>query len=148
MNYLTVGQLAAKANVSKVTIRYYERLGLIPKAERRASGYRVYPEGVISRLRFIVNAKSVGFTLQEIQELFALQGHEHTTSLQIKNKTLDKLKLTQEKITHLQKIAHVLEHLIASCDGTMPLEDCPILETLYDDMNAIIHHTAHGKHHE
>lgn len=148
MIYFTVGQLAAKTNVSKVAIRYYERLGLIPKAERSAAGYRTYPEAIVSRLRFIINAKAVGFTLQEIRELFALQEQKYTTSLQIKNKTLDKLKLTQEKIMHLQKIAKALEHLASSCDGTMPLEDCPILETLYDEMNEIDHHTTHGKHHE
>jgi len=72
-NMLTIGQLAKKADATPVTIRYYERQGLIPKSKRSQGGFRLYPESVISRFNFIKNAKAVGFSLDEIKELMAFQ---------------------------------------------------------------------------
>lgn len=134
MGYLTIGELAAQTNISKVTIRYYERRGLLPKAKRRTTGYRLYPETMIGRIRFIKNAKSVGFTLEEVSELFILQENPNVLGQEVKSLTLNKLKLVHEKITSLQKMAHALGALVASCDGKMPVQDCPILEALYNDI--------------
>ncbi|QLH42414.1 MAG: heavy metal-responsive transcriptional regulator [Coxiellaceae bacterium] len=131
MHYLTVGELADQAGVTKVAIRYYERCGLLPKATRLSSGYRAYPEIIINRLRFIKNAKSVGFTLEEIQELIALQEQPNATSQDIKSRTTIKLGIIQEKIQSLQQMANTLEQLVQSCDGQGTLHQCPILETLY-----------------
>lgn len=133
MHYLTVGELAKQADVSKVAIRYYERYGLLPKANRKSSGYRLHPETIVGRIRFIKNAKSVGFTLDEIKELFALQEHKKGTSQQVRLHTLNKLKVIQEKITSLQKMASALKKLTAACDGKVPLQQCAILEALYDN---------------
>lgn len=149
MGHLTIGELAKVTGVTKVAIRYYERCGLLPKAARSASGYRWYPENMIGRIRFITNAKSVGFTLEEIQALFNLQAQQKTSSRQIKTRTLEKLALIQEKIQSLQKIASALEQLAASCDGRIPLRECPILEALYHD-EAILNNvkdTCHDHHH-
>ena len=63
---LTVGQLAARAGLSADTIRYYERIGVVPKALRTAAGYRQYSEAVLTRLALIRNAQRFGFTLREI----------------------------------------------------------------------------------
>lgn len=131
MKYLTIGELAKIACLSKVAIRYYERSGLLPQATRRPSGYRVYPETIIPRIRFIKNAKSVGFTLEEIQELLSLQVHENATSQDIRQRTMKKQHAVQEKIAALQKMENALTQLVASCDGKMPLHECPILEALY-----------------
>lgn len=133
MKYLTIGELAKHTQVSKVALRYYERSGLLPEATRRPSGYRVYPETIIARIRFIKNAKSVGFTLEEIQEFLNHQIHAGITSQAIRQRTLQKQHQIQQKIAALQKIEQALQHLVDSCDGTMPLHDCPILETLYQE---------------
>lgn len=137
MRYLTIGELASQTGVSKVAIRYYERFGLIPKAIRQTSGYRSYPKTIVARIRFIKNAKSVGFTLDEIAELLTLQEHEKATSQQIKSHTLTKLNIIQEKILSLQKMEQALEQLTASCDGKVPLHQCPILEKLYGEMGEV-----------
>ena len=63
---LTVGQVAARAGVSADTIRYYERLGVLPKASRSAAGYRLYPETVLNRLAVVRNAQRFGFSLRDI----------------------------------------------------------------------------------
>ena len=63
---LTIGKVAGAAGVSADTIRYYERLGLLPKALRSAAGYRQYPDGVVTRLALVRNAQHFGFSLREI----------------------------------------------------------------------------------
>ncbi|KWX81222.1 MerR family DNA-binding protein, partial [Paenibacillus jilunlii] len=85
----------------------------------------------IARIRFIKNAKSVGFTLEEVYELLSLQVHGNTTSQDIRQRTIKKLQVVQEKIAALQKIENALRQLVTSCDGKMPLHECPILEALY-----------------
>lgn len=134
MTHLTIGKLAQRTGITKVAIRYYERLGLIPKAMRQASDYRLYPESTISWITFIKNAKSVGFTLDEIKELLSLEQHTHTTSQMIKSHTLTKLKAIQEKINCLQGMADTLTALTQSCNGKMPLQECPILKALHQDV--------------
>jgi MerR family copper efflux transcriptional regulator len=136
MVYFNIGELANKSDVSKVAIRYYERCGLLPKAGRNKSGYRIYPDSIISRVHFIKNAQSVGFTLEEIGELLILQERAGTTSQQIKSSTLDKLKTIYEKITSLQQMADTLKKLVTACDGKVPLSDCPILRGLYGNLEA------------
>src|SRR3546814_18121464 len=69
---LTIGAVARRVGVAIDTIRYYEREGLLPEPQRRASGYRSYGEGAVTQLRFIRRAKDLGFTLEEIRELLAL----------------------------------------------------------------------------
>lgn len=68
-----IGDVAGKAGVSVQTIRYYERLGLLPAVPRRASGYRLYPPETVGRLRFIRRAQAAGFRLQEIKEILRLK---------------------------------------------------------------------------
>jgi len=131
MRTLTVGQLAQETDVTKVAIRYYERCGLIPKAQRLKSGYRSYPETVIARICFVKNAQSVGFSLDEITELLTLQEPHKGTSQDINSRTLTKLKTIQDKIDALQEMANTLKVLTSACDGKMPLHECPILEALY-----------------
>ncbi len=139
MAYLTIGELAKAAQISKVAIRYYERCGLLPKAARRASGYRQYPQSVIARIRFIKNAKAVGFSLEEIAELLALQQNPDATSQDIRNRTLAKWKISQEKLLTLQRIVLLLEHMLLMCDGKVPKEQCPILETLAGEEIHVCH---------
>jgi MerR family copper efflux transcriptional regulator len=65
-NVLTIGKVATLAGVSADTIRYYERRGLLPKAARTRTGYRVYPPSIVNRLALVRNAKRFGFSLREI----------------------------------------------------------------------------------
>lgn len=129
-NVLTIGQLAKQTGTTAVTIRYYERHGLIPPATRSQAGYRLYPKSLIPRFRFIHNAKSVGFSLSQIKELLALQ---NTTKLSqpIKAFTLAKIDEIQLKMTTLQIMLSALEDWADACDGKATIKECPILENLY-----------------
>lgn len=130
---LTIGQLAKITDNSTVTIRYYEKYGLIPSSKRSDGGYRLYPESLIPRFRFIKNAKLVGFSLDEIKELLLLQALPHSKGQHIKDITIKKLSAIKEKINSLQKMQRALKHLAASCNGQMPIQECPILEALFTE---------------
>lgn len=66
---LKIGQLGYAVGMNTKTIRYYEQIGLVPKAQRNSSGYRVYPEGEVARLKFISRAKLLGLSLREVKEI-------------------------------------------------------------------------------
>jgi DNA-binding transcriptional MerR regulator len=70
---MTIGQVAAAAQVKTATIRYYEQLGLLPKARRTASGYREYSASAVRRLAVIRNAQQFGFSLREIAAFLRLR---------------------------------------------------------------------------
>src|SRR5713101_4209048 len=70
---MTIGQLAKEGGVNIETVRYYERLQLLTPTARKPSGYRLYSDDVVRRLRFIKNAQALGFTLEEIAGLLNLR---------------------------------------------------------------------------
>jgi MerR family mercuric resistance operon transcriptional regulator len=130
MEGLTTGQLAKKAEVNIETIRYYERKGLIPKPHRRDSGYRQYPEEMITRILFIKHAKTLGFSLKEIKELLSLKHDPKTPCSEVRNRAQSKIEDIDGKIRTLQKMKKALSKLTKSCTGSGPAKECPILETL------------------
>ena len=129
---LTIGQVAAAADVNIQTIRYYERRGLFPTPRRAPSGYRQYANDAVSRLRFIKHAQELGFSLTEIQELLGLRVRHAAACDAVERKTRQKIELVQQKIHDLQRMKRTLERLAAACAARRPTEDCPILEALED----------------
>lgn len=125
-----IGEVASRANVNKETVRYYEKRGLIPKPDRRRSGYRIFTQRHIDQIKFIKRAQELGFTLSEIKELLDLRMDEDTTCSEIKEEAQEKYKDVEEKIKDLQRIKETLIELIDSCTGEGPKGDCPILEAL------------------
>lgn len=125
---LTVGKLAKEANLNIETIRYYERIELLPYAKRNSSGFRYYTEDDINRLHFIALAKRHGFSLKEIKELLELRVDPNTTCTDVRNKAQEKVKTINKKIAELQQIKKALKTLIGSCHGHEPASECPILE--------------------
>lgn len=77
---MQIGEFARRAGVNVQTVRYYERRGLLPEPERRASGYRQYTPAALERLQFIRRAQELGFTLNEIDELLQLRTDPQTTA--------------------------------------------------------------------
>ncbi|MCL4534352.1 MAG: MerR family transcriptional regulator [Bacteroidetes bacterium] len=84
MTRLRIGELAATVGMRAKTIRYYEQIGLVPKAQRDSSGYRVYPESEIARLRFIKRSKLLWLSLKEIKEIAAYVADGHCCTAQTK----------------------------------------------------------------
>ena len=140
MKGLTIGRLAEQAGLGIETVRFYERQGLIPPPPRTASNYRIYPEEEVNRLKFIKRAKDLGFTLNEIKELLALQHDPHATKADIKKRTENKIEVIKKKVRDLSRIQEALEHLAGACDGRGPLSDCPILEALTGQEHEHQHH--------
>lgn len=129
---LTIGRIAAQAGVGIDTIRFYERRGLLPEPSRTESGYRLYPPATISRLHFIRRAKALGFSLDEIATLLALQDAGGPKS-EVKAITRRKLDQVEAKIADLERMRDVLRELDRDCTGAGDVDGCPIIEALSDD---------------
>ena len=121
MSTMTIGRLAKQAGVNIDTIPYYERNGLIPEPVRRASGYREYEDSDVERLRFIMRAKDLGFTLAEIGELLSLSADRDVRGVK---------RQVEHKIKELQRVRRGLKTLIDVCPGHGDLERCPIVAAL------------------
>ena len=137
MKGYTVSQLARAAGVGGETVRHYEQIGLLPKAERSDSGYRLFPETSLARLSFIRRAKSLGFGLPEIIELLRLsdqrQSPEPSDMVQLREAASAKLADVDVKLAELQRVRAGLVELIGSCPGEGSGRECPILAALSDD---------------
>ena len=127
---MKIGEVAKAAGIGIDAIRFYEREGLIPKAARRPSGYREYSPEVVVSLRFIRNAKDLGFSLREISELLRLEVTQGTTSADVKALVETKLDDIGERIRALQRMQRALRKLIETCPAGGPLSDCSILHAL------------------
>ena len=111
MKPLTRGDAAQKAGIGIEALRFYERKGLIPEPPRSDSGYRLYPQHIISRLLFIKRAQELGFSLREISELLDLRVDPSTTCADVKAQAQAKIADVQQKMRDLQKIRKALERL-------------------------------------
>ncbi len=127
---LTIGELAKASATNVVTIRYYEKCDLLPIVERTEGGHRLYTNETLRYLQFIQHAKQVGFNLGDTRELLKLKMANKGTGQKVKKLTLEKIQLIDDKITALQHMKHTLNELANSCNGKMPVADCPILTAL------------------
>ncbi len=127
---MRAGQLAKAADVNVETLRYYERRGLLPEPPRQASGYRIYPESSIDRLKFIKGAQALGFTLEEILDLLNMRLDTDANRTDVRKRAREKVNHIQEKIRALQEMEHALNQLISQCHGDGSAADCPILEAI------------------
>ena len=129
MNYYTIGQLAKLVQQTPVTIRYYEKIGLIPVSKRSEGGFRLYPKTIIRRFYFIQNAKLIGFGLNEIKSLLNLETNQSPS--QIKLCMQQKIYHIEAKIKSLQRIKQVPMRWEEACEDNISIAECPILEALY-----------------
>ena len=130
MSTLTIGQVARRVGIGIETIRFYERKGLIEEPPRRESGYRQYGEEDIERLVFIQHAKTLGFSLKEINELLSIRSRPDANSREIKEIASAKLADIDNKIDLLKRMQQTLKKLVAQCPGDGPTCECPILEAM------------------
>ena len=134
---LKIGELAALAKVSRDTLRYYEKHGLITPSTRNASGYRLYSDADVHRISFIISAKEVGFTLNEIHQLLKLEVTKDEKSCQdVKQFVDDKIAVVNQRLAEIKRIKTSLQTLSnACCGGDKPATHCTILEALSDQTN-------------
>ena len=126
-----IGALSGRTGCSIETIRYYERIGLLPAPPRSAGGHRVYDDDHLKRLTFIRRGRALGFTLDQVRGLLGLVDGGDFSCDEVRQLTLAHLGEIRDKIADLRRLQQTLDEMAAQCDrGELP--DCPIIETLFD----------------
>ena len=126
---LNIGDAAQASGVTAKMIRHYEEIGLIKKVKRTDAGYRTYGENEIHVLRFIKQARALGFSMKQIAELLGLWQDRKRRSSKVKQLALEHIQELDAKIRDMQAMKTTLERLAAHCHGD-ERPDCPILEEL------------------
>lgn len=128
---LTRGYIAKILKINPETIRYYESQKLIKKPIRLANNYRIYEENDIVRIKFILIAKNLGFSLKEIKDLLNLSLTEKSDREKIRSLAIKKSEIISEKLIQLTNIKKTLDELITLCYKQKSTVHCPILKWLY-----------------
>ncbi|CAJ5196279.1 Cu(I)-responsive transcriptional regulator [Burkholderia pseudomallei] len=128
---MNIGEAAKVSGVSAKMIRYYESVRLLNPAKRTDSGYRVYHDDEIHLLRFIRQARRLGFLVDDIRKLLALWQDRSRASAEVKAIALEHVAELDGRIAELTDMRNTLVNLAAHCSGD-DRPDCPILERLAD----------------
>jgi Cu(I)-responsive transcriptional regulator len=126
---MNIGNASKASGVSQRMIRHYEKIGLIPEAARRDSGYRDYSESDVSRLAFIANARDLGFSIEEIGTLLSLWSDKGRASSEVKALAIARAEELHRKAEALEAMRASLLDLARRCHGN-DRPDCPIIEGL------------------
>ncbi|MGY1530968.1 Cu(I)-responsive transcriptional regulator [Luteimonas sp. A649] len=126
---MNIGEASAASGVSAKMIRYYEDAGLVPPADRSASGYRIYGDADVHRLRFIRRARDLGFQVAEIADLLGLWNDRSRRSADVKRLAQAHIADLEDRIAKLRQMADTLQTLSDCCAGD-GRPDCPILAGL------------------
>lgn len=125
----TVGRLATETGTRAVTIRYYERLGLLPPAGRSSSGYRLYTDAERDRLLFIRRSRALGFSLDDVRELLALADQRQASCAAVDAKVAEQLEQVRARLRDLRALESALDRLSACCEGGV-IDECRIIQAL------------------
>lgn len=126
---MNIGEAARASGVSAKMIRYYEQVGLLAPRGRSESGYRLYGPAEVHTLRFIRQARRLGFLVEDIRKLVALWHDRSRASSEVKAIALEHVGELDRRIAELKEMRDVLAHLARHCHGDAR-PDCPILEEL------------------
>jgi MerR family mercuric resistance operon transcriptional regulator len=123
-------ELARRTGANLETVRYYEKVGLLPPPPRTASGYRSYDDAHEQRLGFVLRARELGFSLDEIRALLRLADEREQPCAEASRLAVTHLADVRAKIADLKRMERVLKDVVVQCgDGTRP--DCPLIESLF-----------------
>jgi MerR family mercuric resistance operon transcriptional regulator len=124
--------LARRTGCNLETVRYYEKIGLLPEPPRTAGGYRTYDTTHERRLRFVLRARELGFSLDEVRTLLRLVDERAQTCAEARAVATAHLEDVQAKLADLKRMQRVLKDVVAQCaGGTLP--ECPLIETLFGE---------------
>lgn len=124
-----IGELSRRTGCNIETIRYYERIGLIPAPPRRGR-YRSYGGGDVNRLGFVRRARELGFTLDEVRALLGLAAGGDATCAEVRDLAAVHLKDVRARIADLKRMERVLAESVRACDAGLD-PGCPLIQTLY-----------------
>ena len=127
---IQIGELSRRTGCNVETIRYYERVGLLPRPSRSTGRYRLYDSGDVRRLAFVRRARELGFTLDEVRALLVLSAaNTENTCSEVREVTARHLADVRAKIADLRAMDRVLSDAVRRCD-TGELPGCPLIDTL------------------
>ena len=129
MSDLTISKLAEGAGVHLETVRYYERIGLMPEPGRTRGGHRSYAATHVRRLRFIRRARELGFTLDDIRTLLELAEPGRASCGEVQKIASLHLQSVRAKLADLARMERLLTDTVTQCSGDGSLA-CPVLEML------------------
>ena len=125
-----IGALAHNSGVNIETIRYYEKIGVMPKPARSTGGYRLYTDDHLKRLTFVRRGRELGFTLDELRDLLRLvDGHAYTCA-EVRTLTLKHVADIRRKIADLKRLDRAMTGIASRCSGKR-IPDCPIVDALF-----------------
>jgi DNA-binding transcriptional MerR regulator len=126
---LKIGEVAARSGVSIDTLRYYERLGLLPKPVRTSSGYRLYEARMVDRLAFIKRAQSFGFRLDEIKQMLHLETADPQTCSRVLEMIEHKLEVINHQYEEIKRLRRELSAYKTECERALANRQCcPVIE--------------------
>ena len=130
---IAIGELSRRTQCNIETIRYYERIALLPKPRRQGGRYRRYAAEDVARLRFILRARQLGFTLDDVRALLHLAAAEgENVRAQVRSLAATHVSEIRGKIADLQAMERVLSNAICECNsGSRPV--CPLIQVLSDE---------------
>jgi len=127
----SIGVLSERSGVNIETIRYYEKIGIMPLAARSASGYRLYGSDDVRRLHFVRRGRELGFALDELRGLLRLvDGHTYICE-EVHALTIEHLTDIRQKIADLRRLERVMSDMAAQCTRDQ-VPECPIIDALFE----------------
>lgn len=126
---MRIGELASESNCSVETIRYYEKIGLLPKPGRAENGYRTYTDNQLKWLQFILRCRRIGLTQDEIRQLASVETKVSSKCGEVNDLLAEHLVILRHKLDDLKQMESSISRLKDKCkDGT--LGDCPVIDEL------------------
>ena len=123
-----IGNVSARTGFSKDTLRYYEKIGLLPRVARNDAGLRIYDTRDISRLGFIKRAQRMKFSLAEIGQLLEMRDNPQNVRVDVRALTQGKLTEVEEHINELTTLRNEMQLLVNLCANAV--DGCPIIEDI------------------
>lgn len=124
------GKLASSIGCNSETIRYYEKIGLLPEPDRTESGHRLYSSDDQKRLRFILRGRELGFSIEELRDFLGLVDTNDYTCADILTVTTKHIAMIDAKISDLTRIKSSLDETVSRCSGG-DVPECPIIDDLF-----------------
>lgn len=129
MQTVSIGTLSKLTDCNIETIRYYERIGLLPEPNRTAGGHRVYRDEDIQRLKFVRRSRHLGFAISDVQNLLSYADEGDYTCAEIKAFTVVHLAEVRRKLADLRRLERALKEMVLKCDGG-EVANCSIMDAL------------------
>jgi len=125
-----IGEMSRETGVNIETIRYYEKIGIMPEPDRTEGGNRQYNRDQLKRLHFVKRCRELGFSISEIRALLDMVDQKDITCSEVHGMTMGHLSAVRQKMADLRRLEKALQSMASECSrGDVP--ECPIIDTLF-----------------